>query len=141
MTKWRTNGEGCLYWFYGIHLFSDVTILTRKITSRFLILNSELYFNCFVKNCIALTIIQNNHPCIQLVFEYIAMLAQVCQILNFFMCLLFFWKLVSIIFVIKSPFFIDHKKTKFKQILLIISQNKYLFNEWCILILKPSRIQ
>ena len=36
------------------------------------------------------TLVQNNHPCIQLVFEYIAMLAQVCQILNFFMCLLFF---------------------------------------------------
>ena len=90
VTKWRMNGEVCLYWFYGIHLFSDVTILTRKITSRFLILNSELYFNWFIKNCIAVTIIQNNHPCIQLVFEYIAMLAQVCQILNFFMCLLFF---------------------------------------------------
>ena len=50
------------------------------------------------------------------------------------------WKLVtvSIIFVMKSPFFM---KTKFKQILLIISQNKYLLNEWCIFIVKHSRIQ
>ena len=126
---------------YGIHLFSDVTILTRKITSQFSVLNSELHFNCFIKKCIALTIMQNNHSCIQLVFEYLAMLAHVCQILNFFICHLFFWKLVSIIFVIKSPFFMGHKKTKFKQILLIISQNKYLFNEWCILIVKHSRIQ
>ena len=68
----------------------DVTILTRKITSQFSILNSELYFNCFIKNCVALTIMQNNRSCIQLVFEYLAMLAYVCQILNFFMCHLFF---------------------------------------------------
>ena len=73
---------------YGMHLFSDVTILTRKIMSQFSVLNSE--FQLLYKNCIALTIMQNNHSCIQLVFEYLAMLAHVCQILIFFMCLLFF---------------------------------------------------